>query len=372
MKPALKRSTKPSILLLSAYHASSHQRWCQQLMTLLADEAQWHLLSLPPRFFQWRIRGNPMSWLNEPSLQEDWDLVIATSMVDLATLKGLNPRLAQTPCVLYMHENQFAFPLSSGQKGRVEPQMVNLYSAYAANAVVFNSAWNRDSFLDGARAFLKQMPDAVPDGLLSAMADKSRVIPVPIEDRLFTERVSPQSWHRPHLLWNHRWEYDKGPDRLVALLQELAAREVPFRLSLVGESFRSYPQAFNQIRDSFADRIEHWGFMPAREDYDRLLQQADVVVSTALHDFQGLSMLEAMAGGCVPLAPDRLAYPEYVPAGCRYPSHENDPGVEARAAADSLQRLMQERPAPVSPDTWRASVLVADYRGLIADLPGNA
>ncbi|HET8849699.1 MAG TPA: glycosyltransferase, partial [Marinobacter sp.] len=163
------------------------------------------------------------------------------------------------------------------------------------------------------------------------------------------------------------WEYDKGPDRLLALLQELRARDARFRLSVVGEGFRNYPKAFDQIRNGFADRIERWGFLPAREDYDRLLQQADVVVSTALHDFQGLSMLEAMAGGCVPLAPDRLAYREYVPDVCRYPSHEDDPDVEARAAADTLQRLMQERPAPASPDSWRASFLAADYRGLITD-----
>ncbi|HAC26289.1 MAG TPA: DUF3524 domain-containing protein, partial [Marinobacter hydrocarbonoclasticus] len=47
--------------------------------------------------FQWRIRGNPVSWLHQPGLDESWDLVIATSMVDLATLRGLHPRIANTP-----------------------------------------------------------------------------------------------------------------------------------------------------------------------------------------------------------------------------------------------------------------------------------
>lgn len=357
---------QPAILLLSGYDAASHRRWREQLTGIFGDYC-WQSLALPPRFFNWRIRGNPLSWLNEPALQQHWDLVIATSMVDLASVRSFHPHLARTPCVLYMHENQFAFPVSGKQRARVEPQMVNLYSAISASTVVFNSAWNRDSFINGARAFLRQMPDAVPDGLLDAVAGKSRVVPVPIEDQLFAKRTEPHHWHYPHLLWNHRWEYDKGPDRLLALLQELRARDARFRLSVVGEGFRNYPKAFDQIRNGFADRIERWGFLPAREDYDRLLQQADVVVSTALHDFQGLSMLEAMAGGCVPLAPDRLAYREYVPDVCRYPSHEDDPDVEARAAADTLQRLMQERPAPASPDSWRASFLAADYRGLITD-----
>src|SRR5690554_3858847 len=111
------------ILLLSGYDAASHRRWREQLVTLLPGY-HWQTLALPPRFFQWRIRGNPVSWLDEPCLQESWDLVIATSMVDLATLRGLHPSLANTPCLLYMHENQFAFPVSDQQRGRVEPQMV--------------------------------------------------------------------------------------------------------------------------------------------------------------------------------------------------------------------------------------------------------
>jgi glycosyltransferase involved in cell wall biosynthesis len=42
----------------------------------------------------------------------------------------------------------------------------------------------------------------------------------------------------------------------------------------------------------------------------RVLQQADVIVSTARHEFFGLSVLEAMSAGVVPLLPNRLSYPE--------------------------------------------------------------
>src|SRR5690606_16267725 len=95
----------PRVLLLSAYDAASHRRWRQQLESMV-PEYHWQTLTLAPRFFQWRIRGNPVSWFDEPCLQQPWDLVIATSMVDLATLRGLNPSLAKVPCLLYMHENQ--------------------------------------------------------------------------------------------------------------------------------------------------------------------------------------------------------------------------------------------------------------------------
>ena len=220
MVVSMTKSEKPGprVLLLSGYDAASHRRWREHLVALL-PEFHWHTLALPPRFFRWRIRGNPLSWLKEPLLQEPWDLVVATSMVDLATLRGLHPRLARTPCLLYMHENQFAFPISSGQNASADPQMVNLYSALCADCVVFNSGWNRDSFLAGARAFLQRLPDEVPEGLIDTLRDRSRVIPVPIEDRLFYERPPLSGRACPHLLWNHRWEYDKGPDRLLNLLQ---------------------------------------------------------------------------------------------------------------------------------------------------------
>lgn len=355
------------VLLLSGYDATSHRRWRDQLTGMFGDY-HWQILALPPRFFRWRIRGNPLSWLNEPCLDESWDLVIATSMVDLASLRSFHPRLARTPCLLYMHENQFAFPVSGKQPGSVDPQMVNLYSAISADCVVFNSAWNRDSFLDGVRAFLDKMPDAVPEGLIDRLRKKSGVIPVPIEDRLFVDDRPAVNWAEPHLLWNHRWEYDKGPDRLLKFLQVLDRRSVRFRLSVVGESFRSHPAVFGQIRDTFGQCTEHWGFLESRSDYDRLLRQADVVVSTALHDFQGLSMLEAMASGCMPLAPDRLAYREYVPDVCRYESRELDADAEAEAAASCLERLMACQPGPARPDAWRASALARQYQSLFDDL----
>ena len=353
--------------MLSGYDAASHRRWREQLSAMF-PEFEWESLLLPARFFRWRIRGNPLSWLHEPLLQEHWDLIIATSMVDLATLRGLYPRLAPTPCLLYMHENQFAFPLSSGQNASADPQMVNLYSALSADCVVFNSGWNRDSFLVGVSSFVRKLPDRVPEGLIETLRDKSRVIPVPIEDRLFSDRPSLLDRTCPHLLWNHRWEYDKGPDRLSNFLRVLEQRSVPFRLSVVGERFRSYPKAFDRIREEFGGRIEHWGFLDSREDYDQLLRQADIVVSTAMHDFQGLSMLEAMASGCVPLAPDRLAYREYVPDRCRYESHEEDAALEAEAAADTLEQLLEEQPRACPPEGWRASSLAGDYRSLLQHL----
>ncbi|MCL7943989.1 DUF3524 domain-containing protein [Marinobacter sp. ATCH36] len=361
---------RPRILLLSAYDAGSHKRWREQLVASQPD-FDWHVLALPPRFFRWRIRGNALTWLQEPALKADYDLLIVTSMVDLASLRGFHPHLASTPAILYMHENQFAYPDSGRQHSSAEPKMVNLYSAVAADQVLFNSAWNRDSFLDEAYRFLDKMPDGLPDGLISSIREKSQIVPVPIEDRLFIKPDKAVNGQRPHLLWNHRWEYDKAPDRLLLLLDALTAAGQDFRLSVVGEQFRNRPEAFNLIHERHRERIVNWGYLESRANYDCLLAEADVAISTALHDFQGLSVLEAMASGCIALAPDRLAYSEYVPAAQRYTSHANDPAAEAEAAASLLRQLLQQPPEPCMPQAWRLSQLQKKYYKVISATLGR-
>jgi glycosyltransferase involved in cell wall biosynthesis len=87
--------------------------------------------------------------------------------------------------------------------------------------------------------------------------------------------------------------------------------------------------------------LGQWGFIQSRTDYLNLLANADGVLSTALHDFQGLSVLEAYASGCLPLVPDRLAYQEFIPAQYRYPSFIDDEEREAKAAADCIANWVQ-------------------------------
>ena len=53
---------RPKILLLSAYRSDSHGYWSDWLQTDL--DADWQVLELPGRYFRWRIRGNPLSWLD--------------------------------------------------------------------------------------------------------------------------------------------------------------------------------------------------------------------------------------------------------------------------------------------------------------------
>lgn len=361
---------------------------------LSQPEFEWHVLALSPRFFRWRIRGNALTWLSEPLLKESWDLLLVTSMVDLASIRGFHPNLAHTPALVYMHENQFAYPASDAQHNSIDPQMVNLYSAIAAETVLFNSDWNRLSFLDGIGKLFQRLPDGIPEGTLERIAEKSRVLPVPIDDHVFhNEAGRPNSEADERLwgscleskfcssplriVWASRWEYDKGPDRLLAILQELDRRAVSYQVCILGESFRKVPDAMTIIQQQFAHRLVQFGYASSRKEYYQWLGSADVILSTALHEFQGLAVLEAVAAGCVPIAPEREVYPELFAQEYLYPHCGDDIRTEAAYAAALIenQAMKNHSNRLAVPDVQRFGddALNPIYKALLLEtIAGNA
>ena len=336
------------ILLLSAYDTDSHKAWCQGLMAHLPHH-QWQYLTLPGRFFSWRIRGNGLSYAygeHAQILSQALDLIIATSMVDLATLKGLVPNLANVPSLMYFHENQFAYPKSDAQHTSIEPQMVNLYGALSADLVVFNSGFNQSSFMAGATDLFKRLPDHAPLSALDAIAEKSCVLPVPIETTTSSVNAALEKGQSLKVIWNHRWEYDKGPETLARVIALSAQHEVNVTFSICGMAFRNIPQAFKSLQKDMPKHLTHMGRFENKAEYKRQLSDHHVVLSTAHHEFQGLALLEGAAHGCVPLAPNRLAYPEWVSCECLYDSGtiEN----EATAIVQTLARWQSQGLPPQS------------------------
>jgi glycosyltransferase involved in cell wall biosynthesis len=336
---------QPRLQLLSAYRADSHAAWADWL-TATFSEFQWQTQELPGRHFRWRIRGNPLSWLDEFSDPAPAALV-ATSMVDLATVRGLHPVLGRVPALYYFHENQFAYPLGEHQVRSIEPQMVQLYGALTADRLAFNSRFNQTSFIDGVRALLARMPDGVPAGVPERLAAKSAVLPVPV-------LPVPASGERRDpglILWNHRWEYDKDPDSFADALAALAQRGTDFRLALLGPRPARPPPALQRLRERFAHRIVADAHVP-RAQYQAILGRAGIAVSTALHEFQGLAMLEAVSAGAAPLVPDALVYPEQYAETYRYPAGDT------QALAQRLAQWL-EFGAPAAPDvtSWTEQTL---------------
>jgi len=345
------KSKIKSVWLLSAYRSDSHASWADWLVETFT-QFHWHKYELPGRHFRWRIRGNPLSWLYELP-DEVPDLILATSMVDLATIKGLHPRLANVPCVYYFHENQFSYPVSKHQVDSVEPKMVQLYGAIAAEKLFFNSVYNRDSFLEGAGNLLDKFPDNIPDGIVDSLRNKCDVLPVAIQPIEHNE-VKDQSL----ILWNHRWEYDKDPEVFCDALIKLSESYPNFKLALLGSRPKIKPDALLKIEDRFADKILV-NDKVSKQDYKKYLGQSSIVVSTAIHEFQGLSVLEAISAGAVPVVPDSLCYREQYDDIYRY-----EPG-----SSDALAKMLVKylNAAPESPDVsnWYSKALIGEWDKLL-------
>ncbi len=355
------------ILLLSAYHAQSHARWCRELVAN-TPQANWTLLTLPGRRFSWRYPGNAYSWFmtERETLQQPYDLIVCTSMVNLSVLRGLIPSLSQVRTIVYCHENQFAYPLQHDivQRDWLYFAIQNLYTMLAGDVLLFNSQYNLMSLLKGVRKLLKKMPDFAPRSCIKEIGHKSQVLPVPI-DNAYLQKREPTQKERDwiHLVWNHRWEYDKGPDILLHTLESLS---VPYKLSLVGQQFSRHPAEFDTIESKFSAHLLHFGYLESKTAYQNLLKTADCILSTAKHDFQGLAMMDAIGLGCMPLAPNRLAYPEYIPQDFLYET-EDDPEIEGRNLADAITTLWNSRNTwkPVDISTYTASNLWPQYHEII-------
>lgn len=302
------------ILALEPYYGGSHRAFLDGWAAGSAH--RFTPLTLPPHHWKWRMRHAAITlaeWVRDRWQNgERWDALWCSDMLDLATFSGLCPELVGLPRVVYFHENQLTYPVRDERERDLHFAFTNLTTALAADHLWINSAYHRDTWLDALEALVRKMPDHSPRGAVATIRRKTSVMPPGIDlPDLPGARARGERAPGPlRILWAARWEHDKDPDTFFEALDHAADAGLEFRLSVLGESFRQVPPVFERARQRFADRLDHWGFQERRDDYAAALAAADVAVSTAQHEFFGISMAEAMAAGCRPLLPDRLAYPE--------------------------------------------------------------
>lgn len=312
----------PDILILEPFFGGSHKQLIDTVTARLEAD-RFDLVTLPATKWHWRARTSALKLSQTIPRDAGYKTLFTSSVVSLSELIGLRPDLAKLNKILYFHENQLCYPVQNVKDRDFQFGYNQITSALCADQVLFNSDYNMQSFLDNIRKYMSLQPDQRPEPtrIVAEIRGKSQVCYFPIQlDKIprrgpanILENLLPL-----HIVWPHRWEHDKDPEMFCRVMMKLHDEGHTFRLSVLGEVFSEIPDVMHKMKEALGGKIKAFGYLPRREDYLDLLGEANVVLSTARHEFYGVAVLEASWAGCYPLVPSNLVYPEIYPSECLY------------------------------------------------------
>ncbi|XP_050832861.1 glycosyltransferase-like domain-containing protein 1 isoform X4 [Serinus canaria] len=167
-----------SVLLIEPFYGGSHE----QLMDLLQEELQEDcvLCTLPAKKWHWKARTSALYFMQTVPTSSKYRILFASSVLNLAELAALRPDLGKLKKVLYFHENQLAYPVQKCQERDFQYGYNQILSCLVADVVVFNSAFNMESFLKSIGKFMKLIPDHRPKDLERIIRPKCQVLYFPV------------------------------------------------------------------------------------------------------------------------------------------------------------------------------------------------
>ena len=315
-----------NILLLEPYFTGSHRSWAEGYKKHSNHDIT--ILSLPGRFWKWRMHGGSVTLSKEfAKLEDSFEIILASDMLDLTTFLSLTRKwTSHISTAVYFHENQLSYPWSPDDRDILEKRdkhygFINFTSALTADRVFFNSEYHRTSFLSELPRLLKHFPDYNELDSVKEIELKSSVLHLGLDLKRFDNYPSNNK-DTPIILWNHRWEYDKNPKGFFRLLNTLAENGPEFKLVILGENFSESPHEFQENIKTLGDKILHVGYEESFKEYAHWLWKSDILPVTSIQDFFGASIMEAVYCGCHPILPEKLTYPELFPSKYLYRDEE--------------------------------------------------
>lgn len=318
------------ILLIEPFYGGSHKQLIDLIYQLFQNDAELH--TMPAKKWHWRAITSPLYFKETIPKQHNFRILFTSSVLPLAELVALRQDLAKLYKIVYFHENQLVYPVQERKQRYFQHGYNDILTCVVADKVLFNSNFNKESFLTNIKSYLNIMPDYKPKNLEDQIRPKCEVLSFPInipEDICYLSKDKQMNSssctstelnkklklmdEKLHIVWPHRWEHDKDPETFFSVLYRLKREKEEFYVSVVGEVYSEKPQIFDEAKEHLKENILNWGYQECKEDYYKILMSADVVVSTANHEFFGVSMLEATLLKCYPLCPKRLVYPEIYP-----------------------------------------------------------
>ncbi|ESN94137.1 hypothetical protein HELRODRAFT_186042 [Helobdella robusta] len=328
------------ILLIEPFYGGSHK----QLIDLLFENVlHCGLYTQTAKKWHWRSRTSALHFADVIPFSQTYEILFCSSVLNLTELVALRPDLYKLKKIIYFHENQLVYPVRKQQERDFQYGYNQILSCLVADVILFNSDFNRTSFLGNIKKFFKLMPDYRPMNIEQKIMNKCRTLYFPVELINGIKRILPDVIYEENdvvsssnilkkdnpsdkvsidnsplkIVWPHRWEHDKNPQLFLKTLKSLTFKGLNFDVYILGQSF-SETDMFDDDKKVLERHIKHCGFVASKEDYFKILSTCDVVISTAVHEFFGVAMIEAAYLGCFPLVPNILVYPEIFPTECLY------------------------------------------------------
>ena len=299
---------------LEPYYSGSHKYFADGFVKAFPRQMQ--LFTLQGRHWKWRMHGSAVTFADMLEKSgEKFDTIRVSSLADTALLKSLLlPKMPEARFVTYFHENQLVYPWSEDDREPSKTDMhyafINFTSALVSDIALFNSEFNKESFLAALEGFLRSFPDNRLTSKIDAVYKKSKVLYPGINT---IPKSNDKKDNVLKILWNHRWEYDKDPETFFDTMFRLKDAGIPFQLVVLGEEKSTSPEIFKVAREKLKDEIISFGYAESYEEYKKLVAICDIQPVTSKHEFFGISVLEAASAGVLPILPKRLSYPEIFP-----------------------------------------------------------
>ena len=301
------------ILIIEPYLTGSHKKWALEYQQF--SEHKISILSLPGRFWKWRMHGGAITLAREYNkIKIKPDLILTTDMLNLPVFQSLIKKTC--PIGIYFHENQFTYPWSTTDLDSILQRdknyaFINYSSVLCADHIFFNSNFHLNSFINGLNKYLNELPDFNECQTIIQIKNKSSVLPLGLNLKKFDQyAIKKKVNETPLILWNHRWEYDKNPESFFKILTNLSNKGVAFKLVILGQQFRKIHPSFITAKSQLKKHIIHFGYTKSFINYSQWLWKADFLPITSYQDFFGISIVEATYCRTLPVVPRRLSYPE--------------------------------------------------------------
>ena len=290
-----------NVLAIESYYGGSHQAFLDSWIA--RSQHRWKILTLPAANWKSRLRHSAYHFASElHQLDQSFDVLFCSDLINLAELKSFaGPRLDNIPVVLYFHENQFSYPVQPPNQIDLHLAFSNLTSATVADEIWWNSSFNQSQFLNAVKTYTQRFPDYDFSSYLKAVKAKSLIFPPGIE---LIVPARPET-SVPTICWAARWENDKAPQTFFKAMRMLAEEGFSFKINVMGEQGDYIPDCFANAQNSLKSHIQRWGYQPSRDEYLLGLAESDFFVSTAIHEFFGMSAVEAVLCGAYPVLPRR-------------------------------------------------------------------